>query len=193
MAIFGGTFNPVHWGHLCVAEMARDQFLLEQVLWVPAAHPPHKGLAPVAFEHRLEMVRRAIADQPAFVVTDIDQQQTGKSYAIGTLENLQLLYPQTRWYWILGADTLPSLPRWYRVEELAHHCTWLIAPRPHPPEKSSISLPAHIPWRWEKLEMPGIEVSSSLVRNRLRQGRSIRYLVPEAVRLYIEMQELYTK
>ncbi len=193
MAIFGGTFNPVHWGHLCVAEMARDQFLLEQVLWVPAAHPPHKGLAPVAFEHRLEMVRRAIADQPAFVVTDIDQQQTGKSYAIGTLENLQLLYPQTRWYWILGADALPSLPRWYRVEELAHHCTWLIAPRPHPTGNSSISLPAHIPWRWEKLEMPGIEVSSSLVRNRLRQGRSIRYLVPEAVRLYIEMQELYTK
>lgn len=226
IAIFGGTFNPVHWGHLLIAETAVDQFQLDRVIWVPAFRSPHKANALLAFEHRLEMVRRAIATHPAFVVSAIEGQRQGTSYAIATLNTLQAHEPNACWYWVIGDDAFQSLPRWYASEALIAQCTWLVAPRrspnknvplqgeekdrsveneaqdiqpfithchAQPPSLASSAL-THAPSsqpRWHRLQVPLTDISSTLVRQRCQEGRSLRYLVPEPVRDYIAAQKLY--
>jgi nicotinate-nucleotide adenylyltransferase len=228
VAIFGGTFDPVHWGHLLIAETALDQFHLDRVIWVPTFRPPHKALPLVSFEHRLAMVSAAIADHPAFRVSAVDGQQQGTSYAIATLNALQTLEPNACWYWIIGNDAFQSLPKWRASQTLAAHCIWLVAPRLMqraaegkraageareagndqplematplnlltPSQSGSKLTPSLLtPYRslnWHRLEMPSLAVSSSLIRQRCRDERSIRYLVPESVRCYITEKLLYT-
>ena len=248
LAIFGGTFDPIHWGHLLIAQTALHQVPLQQVIWVPSQNPPHKQAA--LFEHRSEMVQRAIADNPGFTVSLVDKSR-GASYAIDTLIDLSADYPNTHWYWIVGLDTFQTLPRWYRGQELAQLCDWLIAPRLPGGENIAQSelickqveqklrkQTASI--QWHLLHIPLVGLSSSLIRNLcrnpsegnrflgdgserplspsdtlraertrqqdLRDGQSppfpaeryangdrqsIRYLVPEAVRLYIDNHNLY--
>ncbi len=200
LAIFGGTFDPVHWGHLIVAETALHQVPIEHVIWVPSLNPPHKQAA--LFQHRLEMVQKAIADQPAFTVSLVEIYRHGTSYAINTLIDLSTFYPNTHWYWIVGLDTFQTLPRWHRVDELAQLCHWLIAPRLirgetiaesqsicNQVEQELTKRSIHI--HWQLLTIPLVGVSSSLIRDRCRDGQSIRYLVPESVRNYIAKHNLY--
>ena len=227
VAIFGGTFDPIHWGHLLIAETALDQFHLDRVIWVPTFRSPHKAPPLVSFEHRLAMVGAAIADHPAFSVSAVDRQQHGTSYAIATLNTLQTLEPNACWYWIIGNDAFQSLPKWKASQALAAQCLWLVAPRlmqrtaegeraagaareagndqplevATPPNAltssqsgSKLNPSLLTPYRslnWHRLEMPSIAVSSSLIRQRCRDERSIRYLVPESVRCYILEQSLY--
>lgn len=208
VAILGGTFDPVHWGHLLIAETALSQVALEQVIWVPARCPPHKLAA--KFEHRLEMVQRAIADHPAFVISPLAANR-GTSYAFQTLRDLKALYPNTHLYWIIGLDAFQTLPRWYRRQELSLWCDWLVVPRLIS-AAPGIDEPAHssatsdsickqvaqqltvqgITIHWQLLQMPEVGVSSSLIRQYCRDRCSIRYLVPEAVRQYIINHNLYT-
>jgi nicotinate-nucleotide adenylyltransferase len=199
--IFGGTFNPVHWGHLLIAETGLSQFGLDQIIWVPTYQPPHKNQAVLAFDHRLAMVKLAIADHPQFTFADVEQQQLGISYAIVTFKQLQLLYPETNWYWIVGLDALQTLPKWSGVAELVTQCIWLVAPRNLVANAAaSLDLVETIAdqfaarsqqLHWHLLQMPSIGISSSLIRQSVQQGRSVRYLVPDAVRHYILQQELY--
>lgn len=210
VAILGGTFDPVHWGHLVLAETAASQLNLDQVIWVPAYHPPHKkGLA---YQHRRFMLETALADNPAFLLyeSEVETDRTGPDYAIATLSNLQETYPNSEWYWILGLDAFQTLPRWYLREKLIPACDWLVAPRPgdvaqeaplfHTSDNSSLSFcqqvvqklaEQNIPIRWQLLQMPEVGISSSLIRQFCCQGRSIRYLVPESVRTYINSHNLY--
>jgi len=197
VAILGGTFDPVHWGHLLMAQTALSQVALEQVMWVPARCPPHKLAA--KFEYRLEMVQRAIAEHPAFVISPLAENDSGPTYAIQTLIEFQAFYPDTHWYWIVGLDTFQTLPRWYRRQELALACDWLVVPRMRAGgdsealcqqvaqqlEKQGVIV------RWQLLSMPLVGVSSSLIRQYCRDRTSIRYLVPEAVRIYITTHNLY--
>lgn len=129
VAIFGGTFNPVHVGHLVIAAIALEQFGLDQVIWVPTYQPPHKTDHLPDFDHRLEMVRLAISHQVKFTVSDIEAQHAGVSYAITTLTDLQSFYPDANWYWIIGSDAFQTLPKWRGSNILARECTWLVAPR----------------------------------------------------------------
>jgi nicotinate-nucleotide adenylyltransferase len=201
MAIFGGTFNPVHWGHLLMAETARDQFGLDRVIWVPTYQPPHKTEGVLDFQHRLHMVRLAIADQPAFLVSDVESKtesrQNKRSYAIATLDALRLLYPNSQWYWIMGMDTFQTLPRWYAIEHLAAQCTWLVARRRtrdrDSPEEEVVKqmIARSISFRWHVLPMPFMDISSGLIRQFFHSGRSIRYLVPDEIQLYITEHKLY--
>ena len=221
LAIFGGTFDPVHWGHLLIAQTALTQCGIDRGIWIVSAYPPHKiGISTSPLTHRTEMVRRAIAHNPAFVLESISDDLAGASYAIETLKHLQALYPNACWYWILGLDAFQSLPRWYRREELIPACDWLVAPRLDPAfdqgalkrllrtERShqvakvqpmhflcqqveSQLLSQSIPIRWTILSMPQLPISSSLIRHYCRQNRSIRGLVPEAVRNYIAQEQLY--
>ncbi len=221
VAIFGGTFDPIHWGHLLIAETALDQFHLDRVIWVPTFRPPHKAPPLVSFEHRLAMVSAAIADHPAFRVSAVDSQQEGTSYAIATFNALQTLEPNACWYWIIGNDAFQSLPKWRDSQTLAAQCIWLVAPRlmqraageeraagnDQPLEVTSpldVLAPSQsgskfnpsllTPYpslNWHRLEMPSVAVSSSLIRQRCRDERSIRYLVPESVRCYITEKFLY--
>jgi nicotinate-nucleotide adenylyltransferase len=219
IAIFGGTFNPVHWGHLLIAEAAFDQFLLDQVIWVPSYHPPHKSPDLLAFEHRFKMVQLAIADHPGFAISDIETQRSGQSYAIDTLQALQSLHPAAAWHWIIGLDAFCTLPHWKSSYHLAESCIWLVAPRKPdategqnhqtlPSSKTQFSqnatettltalgqvaascLPS-VQFKWHLLQVPEIGISSSLVRRYCSDRRSIRYLIPDPVRTYILSKNLY--
>ncbi|WP_416674687.1 nicotinate (nicotinamide) nucleotide adenylyltransferase [Egbenema bharatensis] len=228
LAIFGGSFNPVHYGHLLMAETALTQFSLDQVIWVPTYQPPHKSTEElIGFEHRFNMVQQAIASHSHFICSDIEfylahrSSPANRTYAIDTLMALQIHYPQSRWYWLIGVDAFQSLPHWYRHQDLVAHCDWLVAPRfaldgSDPPPAacsgetalastaSSIRRSAlnceqvaqtlkqrSIELTWYLLPMPLIEISSGLIRRYCRDRRSIRYLVPEPVRTYISTHALY--
>lgn len=183
-----------------MAETALTQCLLNRVIWVPSRCPPHKSATLMSsLAHREEMVRRAIADNPAFVLESSQADPTGETYAIDTLKHLQVLYPNTHWYWIVGLDSFQTLPRWYRRQELIPACDWLVAPRLDPSQIDFLCQQVErkleyqsIQIRWSILSMPAVGISSSLIRDRCRQQQSIRYLVPEAVRNYITEQKLYT-
>lgn len=200
-AIFGGTFDPVHWGHLSIAQTALSQLNLDRVIWVPDCSPPHKSSVPrLDFEHRWEMVRLAICARPSFLLSPVKTPSTGYSYAIGTLIDLQALYPHTQWYWIIGQDAFQTLPKWHRRQELVPACVWLVAPRPDGSNTEFESICKHvveqlstqsIAIHWQVLQTPCIAISSSTIRQYCRQKRDIRYLVPELVRDYITTHNLY--
>jgi nicotinate-nucleotide adenylyltransferase len=177
---------------------------LEQVVWVPSWSPPHKQKTEI-FKHRLEMVQRAITDHPAFTIS-IEAANRQPSYPNETLIDIQVVYPNTHGYWIVGLDAFQTLPRWYRRQELAAECDWLVAPRivsATPAgnidqiqlcEQVAQKLAAEsINIRWQMLQMPWVGLSSSLIRQYCRAGSSIRYLVPEAVRQYIATHHLYSQ
>ncbi|MBE9229873.1 nicotinate (nicotinamide) nucleotide adenylyltransferase [Phormidium sp. LEGE 05292] len=201
LAIFGGTFDPIHWGHLLIAQTALDQLRLDRVIWVIDRSPPHKQFSTqLDWEHRWEMVQLAIVDRPAFILSPITTHFPAHSYAIDTLNHLQAVYPQTNWHWIVGQDAFATLPRWYRRQELIPECHWLVAPRPN---VSNIELELlgktvveqlttqSIPIRWQVLSVPPVAISSSLIRQYCQEQRSIRCLVPEAVRTYIQNHQFY--
>lgn len=196
VAIFGGSFNPVHWGHRLIAETALNQVVLDLVIWVPTYCPPHKTQALLEFPHRLEMVRRAIANHPLFMVSDIEARRGGVSFAVATLRDLQTQYSNANWHWIMGIDAFQTLPRWQGCDELAHYCTWLIAPRNGKPE-ATINRVIHqlaqrsIQLRWQLLPLTPIHLSSSLIRQRCQLDQSVDELVPEAVCSYIVAHNLY--
>lgn len=201
VAILGGAFDPVHWGHLLLAETALSQCLLDHLIWVPDPSPPHKRRQSLlGYEHRWQMVKQAIVDRPEFEV--LGAQLTHQpSYAIETLLHLNSRYPDVQWYWVIGWDAFQTLPKWYRCEEFVQQCQWLVAPRPTgtqtvtPPfciesVVQQLALKG-MQLKVYPLEMPFCGISSSLIRQYCRQGRSIRYLVPDAVRTYIEVHQLY--
>jgi len=204
LAILGGTFNPIHQGHLLIAETALHQQHLNRIIWVPAYDPPHKATAGLAdFSDRLEMVKQAIAPHAAYTLSDIEQ-QSGISFAIETLIALQAIYPNCEWHWILGLDAFQTLPHWYGRHNLADRCQWLVAPRPISDldlKKSDLSALCQevvrqmqtetIFLRWRLLQMQPVSVSSSLVRQFCREHRSLQGLVPPVVETYIVTRQLY--
>lgn len=194
MALMGGTFNPVHLGHLIIADQAQRQFDLDGVLWIPAGEPPHKALAPGASsQDRLQMVKLAIADHEKFYWSDVEIQRPGRSYALTTLEDLSNQHPGTEWHWILGVDALRDLPSWYGVEKVVQLCQWIIAPRvcPDQPEDVAATVSEVLSLRYQILNAPYIEISSTFIREQIQQHGSIRYLVPPTVEDYIHQHHLY--
>jgi len=199
VGILGGTFDPVHLGHLLIAETALQQFNLDQIIWVPTYQSPHKTREPLAFNYRWEMLQGAIADHSAFIASNVDQKRGGISYAISTFNDLQTFYPDVCWYWIVGIDAFQSLPKWRNSFEIASQSIWLVAPRNQKSAEAigltvtnALSKQA-VQLQWHLLDMPQIEISSSLIRQYCYEGRSLRYLVPEAVSVYIATHNLYRK
>jgi nicotinate-nucleotide adenylyltransferase len=208
VAIFGGTFDPIHLGHLIVAETALSQLNLDLVIWVPTGHPPHKN--GLAYVHRRAMVELAIANHPAFICSPVEVSPTGTDYAVKTLTALQAIYPQSQWSWIIGKDAFKTLPRWYGREKLIPACNWLVAPRPQSINTTSSPdqgksrdeidccqevvraiASSNLKISWQLLQMPSVGISSSLIRQNCQWQRSIRYLVPEVIEAYITTYNLY--
>jgi len=189
IGLFGGSFNPPHVAHLIVAEVARDQFGFDEVWWIPNATPPHKsqdGLAGV--EHRLEMTRRAVADNPAFRVCDIEVERAGVSYTIDTVRTLQEQHPDTNFALLIGSDSLDHFAEWHEPEEIAERVPLVVYKRPGVIDAVPESRFANQVWF---VAAPVMEVSGTEIRSRCRADRSIRYLVPETVRDYIDTHALY--
>jgi nicotinate-nucleotide adenylyltransferase len=187
----GGTFDPIHCGHLLAAEIAREEVGLDEVWFMPANTPPHKPNAPKATAgQRLEMAALAVAGNERFRVTDTEIRRGGTSYTVDTMRDLVERYPEHRFCYIIGADMVQYLPHWERISELAELISFVGLTRPG----YSIDLarlPEGIRSKVQPVEMPLIGISSTLIRGLRQNGRSIRYMVPEPVLLYIERNRLY--
>lgn len=196
--VFGGTFDPIHLGHLILAEQCREQAALDQVLFVPAAVPPHKReKALTSFAQRVEMLALAISGQPAFRIGELEKDRTGPSYTVDTLTQLQAARPGDELHFILGSDSLRDLPMWYQPRRILELATLLVVARPDFPmlseEELRSALAVDVPVRLRVVEAPLIAISSSDLRQRLAEGRSVRYMIPRAVEAYIQDKELYQK
>lgn len=196
----GGTFDPIHIGHLLIAEQAFQQFALDKVLFMPAGNPPHKknreGRA--TNEQRMEMVRMAIENNPHFELSLMEMNESnesGYSYTYITLEKLKERHPDTEYYFIIGADSLYDFKGWAMPERICACATILVATRNHTDEKLlDYELKMNSSWfkgRFEKLLIDNIDISSQQLRKWIREGKSVRYYIPDSVIAYISDQQIY--
>jgi nicotinate-nucleotide adenylyltransferase len=193
--IIGGTFDPIHTGHLIAAEQARTRLGLTEVLFVPAGQPWFKANNEItATNHRMEMVRLAISSNPSFKLCTVEIGRTGPSYTIDTMVELRDRQGISNPYFILGGDSLKGFPLWKEPVKLLQMCRLVVVSRSGSFKIDLSSLEAAVPGLVDNvtlLEMPIIDISSSNIRSRITQGESIRYLVPAEVRQYIIEHRLY--
>lgn len=196
LGVMGGTFDPVHYGHLVVAEGVRYEYRLDKVIFVPAGRPPHKRDRPISgSEHRLAVTALAVASNPFFEVSDLEIKRHGLSYTYDTIRELQDVYHPDAVYFITGADAVLELLSWHRFPELLARCRFVAATRPgHNPESLAARLrllPASLAERIVAFEVPALAISSSDIRRRVSEGRPIKYLLPESVEEYVLSSGLY--
>lgn len=197
LGLLGGTFDPIHCGHLVAAAEAHHQLDLERVLFVPTGSPPHKPDSSVSLvEHRVRMVELALADHPHFELSRADVDRPGPSYTVKTLELLRREWgPGPTLFFIEGADSLADLLTWYQPQRLLELCQLAVVERPgveldlEELDRRLPGLAAKVHW----VQMPCLEISSSDLRARVRAGRSISCLVPPPVEAYIREHDLYRK
>ncbi|MDR2443204.1 MAG: nicotinate-nucleotide adenylyltransferase [Deltaproteobacteria bacterium] len=213
LALMGGTFNPVHIGHLRVAEEVAEYYHLDQVIFMPSASPPHKmpeGLASIS--HRLEMLKRATLDQPLFVVSDLETRLTAPSYTVNTIERLsQDVGQSNRLFFLVGFDSFKSIGSWYEYRALFDLTSFIIFRRPGVKANREaldkvLTEALGAGYKWSESDQAffhhklkpvyfyqdcRLEISSTELRRRLRAGLSVRYLVPDKVRKYIIKHRLY--
>jgi nicotinate-nucleotide adenylyltransferase len=194
LGIFGGTFNPPHLGHLILAETAADALGLDRVDFVPAADPPHKvGVPRASVEHRLRMVELSITHNPKFTLSRVDVDRPGPHYAVDTIRITKEEAPDAEIYFLMGSDSLRDLLTWDRPIELVDLCNIVVMSRPVlPPDMDMLySAIPHLRNRLISISSPEIEISSTNIVTRLRNGQSVRYRLPERVREYIFENKLY--
>lgn len=189
LGVFGGTFDPIHNGHLCIAETVLEKTDLDKIVFMPSAAPPHKSYQQVIpFEHRWNMVNLAITGKPALSATDVEQRLGGVSYTVVTLEALKKEYPNSEIYLIIGSDSLLGLPSWKEPEKLAEQCRFIVFPRSYADlskaEKRFLD-------KSILLDVPLVPFSSSEIRSRVTKKISITGLVPDKVERYIDEHRLY--
>ncbi|HEX74356.1 MAG TPA: nicotinate-nucleotide adenylyltransferase [Dehalococcoidia bacterium] len=196
IGVMGGTFDPVHKGHLIVAEEVRVQLNLAEVLFVPAGQPWLKANSPITdAEHRIQMVRLAISDKPYFKLSTMEIERAGPSYTVDTITELQgQLGLGDNLFFILGWENVAELPQWREPSRLIKMCYLVAVPRPGYPAPDLNSLEGDIPGLSQSvilIDTPKIDISASAIRNQVAQGLSITHLVPEAVERYINRHKLY--
>jgi len=183
LGLFGGTFDPPHVGHLVVAQDVVDALHLDRLLFVPAGVPPHKldrEISPA--EVRLEMVRAVTAGNPAFGVSDVELSRVGPSYTVDTLAHFRQLNPEAEIFFVLGADQAAAFDTWKEPERVASLATLVVLAREGFRVPKGEFVPVHV---------TRLDISATEIRGRVREGRSIRYLVPDEVRNIIEGNRLY--
>ncbi len=185
IGILGGTFNPVHIGHLILAEEAREKLGLDKIIFVPAFLPPHKDNSDIApAKMRLEMVKLAISGNKYFSVSDTEIKRDGRSYTIDTIKEFTRKYPQDELYFIIGSDLLKYLDDWKDLGQIIKMVKFIVATRPgYPLEK----IPSYI----STVPIRAVDVSGFEIRACVKEDKSFRYLVPEAVCRYIIRKRLY--
>lgn len=193
LAILGGTFDPVHYGHLRLAEEAREAANLERVLFVPASVSPFRTTEPLSTaESRVQMVRLAVQHNPHFEVSEIEVRRGGVSYTIDTVRAIRQQHPEAELFLILGADALQGFMGWREPYSIAQECRLLVGVRPHYDLQNALAqLPEPIRQRVQLVSTTLMGISASDIRQRIRTGRTIRYLTPQDVIEYIQRYRLY--
>jgi len=200
--VMGGTFNPIHNGHLVTAEEARIQFELDKVIFMPAGKPPHKmydsGEEILSAEERYLMAVIATASNPNFIVSRLEVERPGTSYTIDTVRTLNKIYDSAKIFFITGADAVWEILTWKDPEKIVDFCTFIAATRPgyslekfkilhlEPDENANALIP-----KVEFMKIPALAISSTAIRRRIKEGHPIRYLVPEGVLNYIYKSGFY--
>lgn len=202
-AIFGGTFNPIHFGHLAIAEEVRTKYKLDKVIFVPTYFPPHKDPADlVDARKRAIMVNLATVSNPSFEVSYYEVEKGGKSYTIDTVRHFSgLLGDQAELYFIIGADMLADIPTWKNIPELMKLCRFIAVSRPGYDVQrifnqnflatENFDIASSLAENILIEEMSMLDISASDIRRRVREWKSIKYLVPEPVEQFIHNQKLY--
>ncbi|RQW87110.1 MAG: nicotinate-nucleotide adenylyltransferase [Geobacter sp.] len=209
IGIFGGTFNPIHFAHLRIVEEIRERFALSKVIFVPAATPPHKPLADdLSFAERLKMVALAVQDNSHFTVSDVEGQREGKSYSIDTLRVFREMFPGDELFFIMGSDSFADFGSWKNYSAIFSCCNIVTITRPGTRISLQQALPVDIAHEFcyhesqnrlshrsgysvYSIEGTQLDISSTSIRSLLRQGKSIKYLLPATVEQYIKQQRFY--
>jgi len=198
VGILGGTFDPIHLGHLAMAEQCREQVPLDQVWFMVSAAPPHKRDREISsFDKRVDMVQLAVAGNPAFQVNEMEKDRPGPSYTADTLRELHRQFPETEFCWIVGSDCLPDLPHWHEPLTVISLAKLVVVARAGWPVwtteqmRTELRLTPSVPLDMQVVSAPMVDLASRDLRRRVAEGRSIRYLVPPAVLAYIQDKKLY--
>ncbi len=212
IGILGGTFNPVHYGHLRASEEVRDRIGLEKILFIPSGNPPLKNLELASAEYRFDMTRLAVASNPSFEISDIECRKAGRSYTVDTLIALKEIHPGKEFYFILGIDAFLDIPLWHHPEKLAQLTHFVVVSRPR---FSFTQLSSRVPLNAEAfsalesgdpavydtllengrqvllMNITSLDVSATAIRRLVKEGKSIKYLLPESVESFIISHNLY--
>jgi len=197
IGIFGGTFDPPHLGHLILAERCREEAVLDQVWFLPSYVPPHKADRPITrFEHRCEMVTLATTGQPAFRVEPIEKELPPPSYTVETLAELTQRHPAHEFALIVGGDSLNELHQWYQPQRLVSQALLVAVARPGTLPVSAAELAAKLDVppaavRLQLVECPAVDIASRDIRERVKSGRTIRFLLPRSVEEFVRERKLY--
>jgi nicotinate-nucleotide adenylyltransferase len=210
IGLFGGTFNPVHLGHLRAAEEIREKFGLEKTIFIPAHVPPHKKDSVVSAQHRFEMVKTALEDNPHFIVSDIELRRQGNSYSFDTIGHFSREYgPGAELFFIMGADAFREIHTWKQYPEFFSLCNFIVMSRPgslepEPEKNAPAGFAAMFTFnpggphyehrsgrRMYFCRISPLDISSTGIRQAVREGRSVKYLVPDSVAGYILKHNLY--
>lgn len=188
IGIMGGTFDPIHTGHLIIAEKAREEFGLEKILFIPSGTPPHKQKAFAPSVHRLAMVEIAVEGNKCFEVSDMEVKRKKNSYTYDTVSLVNRHDPGRKIFFITGEDAFCDITSWHRYRELVKKTVFLVAPRE---QKSPAGIPAVPFLTYRFIDMPLLGISSSYVRDCISAGKTVKYLLPEKVIEYIRRHNLY--
>lgn len=193
--IFGGSFNPIHYGHLMICEYIKEEMGLDKVIFIPTGNPPHKELE-LSAEDRYEMVRLAISPNPDFEISDIETTRIKMSYTVDTIRELKKIYREEKLYFLIGLDSLFQLKTWMKIGDLSQEIEFVVALRPGYLDKEEINkeidfLGENFGTKINLIKTPLYEISSTDLRDRIHEGKSLRYLIPKKVLDYIEESGLY--
>lgn len=193
--IFGGTFNPIHYGHLMICEYLKEELGLDEIIFIPTGNPPHKDLD-VSARARYDMVKLAIESNPGFEISDIETKRVKLSYTVDTVIELKKIYKEEKLFFLIGLDTLFQLKTWKKIEELSGEIEFVVALRPKYIDIEEINrelkfLRENYGTKVEIIHTPLYEISSTELRERIKEEKSVKYLIPEEVVNYIKESGFY--
>ncbi|MCJ7508197.1 MAG: nicotinate-nucleotide adenylyltransferase [candidate division Zixibacteria bacterium] len=189
IGILGGTFDPPHLGHLVLAQELAEELKLDRVLFIPSAVPPHKDISEVSSaKHRFEMTKRATKGNKLFSVSDIELKRKGPSYTVDTIRELKKIYPQSELFFLTGSDILEEILKWKDPQEIYRQIKIVIGLRPGFDKIDPANQFVH---KSQIIEITSLNISSTLIREKIKKGKSIKYLVPPEVLNHIKDNKLY--